>query len=38
MKIKINTDDNIPLNRIVYFPTTTIIIRSVTRRYGKYYA
>ena len=25
MKIKINTDDNIPLNQIIYFPTITII-------------
>ena len=28
MKIKFNTDDNIPLNKIIYFP---IIIRSVTK-------
>ena len=27
MKIKFNTDDNIPLNKIIYFPTITIIIR-----------
>ena len=26
MKIKFNTDDNIPLNKVVYFPTITIII------------
>ena len=37
MKIKFNTDDNIPLNKIIYFPTTTIIIRSVTQKNGKYY-
>ena len=30
MKIKFNTDDNIPLNKIIYFPTITIIIKSVT--------
>ena len=30
MKIKFNTDDNTPLNKNIYFPTTTIIIRSVT--------
>ena len=38
LKIKFNTDDNIPLNKITYFPvitiirsvTITIIIRSVT--------
>ena len=32
MKIKFNTDDNIPLNRIIYFPTITLIIRSVTKK------
>ena len=37
MKIKFNTNDNIPLNKIIYFPTITIIIRSVTQKYGKYY-
>ena len=29
MKIKFNTDDNIPLNKIIYFHTITIIIRSI---------
>ena len=37
MKIKFNTDDNIPLNKIIYFPTITIIIRFVTQKDGKYY-
>ena len=37
MKIKFNTDDNIPLNKIIYFPKITIIIRSVTKKDGKYY-
>ena len=37
MKIKFNTDDNIPLNKIIYFPTVTVIIRSVTQKDGKYY-
>ena len=32
MKIKFNTDDNIPLNKIIYFPTITIIVRSVTKK------
>ena len=32
MKIKFNTDDNIPLNKIIYFPTITIIIRFVTKK------
>ena len=27
MKTKFNTGDHIPLNKIIYFPTITIIIR-----------
>ena len=37
MKIKFNTDDNIPLNKIIYFPTITIIIRSITKKDDKYH-
>ena len=37
MKIKFDTDDNISLNKIVYFPTITVIIRSVTQKDDKYY-
>ena len=37
MKIKFNTDDNIPLNKIIYFRRITIIIRSVTKKKDKYY-
>ena len=37
MKIKCNTDDNILLNKIIYFPTITITTRSVTQKDGKYY-
>ena len=37
MKIKFNTDDNIPLNKIIYFPAITIIIRSVTKKDDKFY-
>ena len=37
MKIKFNTDDNIPLNKIIYFPTINIIIRPVTEKDDKYY-
>ena len=32
LKIKFNTDDNIPLNKIIYIPTITIIIRSITQK------
>ena len=37
MKIRFNTDDNIPLNKIIYFPTITKIIRSITKKDDKYY-
>ena len=37
MKIKFNTDNNIPLKKIIYFPTMTIIIRSAAQKDGKYY-
>ena len=37
MKIKFNTDYNIPLNKITYLPTITITIRSITKKDGKYY-
>ena len=37
MKIIFNADDNIPLNKIIYFPTITIIIRSVIKKDDKYY-
>ena len=37
MKIKFTTDDNILLNKIIYFPTITIIIRSITKKDDKYY-
>ena len=34
---KFNTDDNIPLNKIIYFPKITIKMRYVTQKDGKYY-
>ena len=37
MKIKFNTNDDIILNKIIYFPTVTITIRSVTQKDGRYY-
>ena len=37
MKIKFNTDDNIPLNKIIYLPTITITIKTVTKKDDKYY-
>ena len=37
MKIKFSIDDNIPLNKVLYFLTITVIIRCVFGKDGKYY-
>ena len=37
MKIKFNSDDDIPLNKQLYFPTITVIIRNIFEKDGKYY-
>ena len=37
MKVKFNTDDGIPLNKELYFPTISLIIRCVFEKDGKYY-
>ena len=37
MKIKLNTDDDIPLNKVLYFPTITVIIRCVVKQNRVYY-
>ena len=37
MKIKIGSDDNLPLNKVLKFHALTIIIKSVFERDGKYY-
>ena len=37
MRIKFHTENNITLNKIIYFPTITIIIRSITKKDDKYY-
>ena len=36
-KNKFNTDDDIPLNKMIYFPIVTVIIRCVLEKDGKYY-
>ena len=33
-KIKFNCDDSIPLNKFIYFPTITVIIRCVFKQNG----
>ena len=37
MKIKFNSNDDIPLNKQFYFPTVTVIIRNISEKDGKYY-
>ena len=37
MKIKFNSDDDIPLNKQLDFPTITVIIRYIFEKEGKYY-
>ena len=37
MKIKFNSDDDLPLNKIIKLQMLTIIIRSVFEEDGKYY-
>ena len=37
MKIKFNSDDDLPLNKLLKFHNITIIIRSVFSEYGKFY-
>ena len=38
MKIKVNSDDDLPLIRILKLHMLTIIIRSVFEENGKYYS
>ena len=37
MKIKFNSDDNLPLNQTIKLHNMTIIIRSVFEENGKFY-
>ena len=37
LKIKFDSDDNLPLNKILNFRILTIIIRSLFEKDGKYY-
>ena len=37
MKIKFNSDDNLPLNKTLKLQNITIIVRSVFKEDGKYY-
>ena len=37
MKIKFNSDDNLPLNKMLKLHMLTVIVRSVFEGDGKYY-
>ena len=37
MKVKFNSDDNLPLNKILKLHNITIVIKSVFQEDGKYY-
>ena len=37
MKIKFNSDDNLPLNKMLKLHMLTVIVRSVFNEYGKVY-
>ena len=37
MKIKFNSDDDIPLDKQLNFPTITVIIKNILEKDGKYY-
>ena len=37
MKIKFNIDDDIPLNKVLYLLTITVLIRCVFEKDGKYH-
>ena len=38
MKIKFNSDDELPLNKTVEIPTITIVVRAIYLENNKYYA
>ena len=37
MKIKFDSDDNLPLNKTIEIPVVTIVIRAVFHENSKYY-
>ena len=37
MKIKLNSDDDLPLNKLLKLQSLTVIVRSVFEEDGKYY-
>ena len=37
MKIKFNSDDELPLNKMIEIPTMTIVVRAVFHENNEYY-
>ena len=37
MKIKFNSDDELPLNKMIEIPTMAIVVRAVFHENNKYY-
>ena len=37
-RVVISTDDNLPLNELIYFPTLTVVIRCVFKQGGIFYS
>ena len=38
MKIKFNSDNELPLNKTIEIPTTAIVVRAVFNENNKYYS
>ena len=37
MKVKFNSDDELPLNKMIKFPSMTIIVAAIFHENNKYY-
>ena len=37
MKIKFNSDDELPLNKVIEIPTIAIVVRTIFLKNNKYY-
>ena len=37
MKIKFNSDDELPLNKMIELPTMTVVVRAIFLENSKYY-
>ena len=37
MKIKFNSDDELPLNKTIEIPTMTVVVRAIFLKNNKYY-